>query len=504
MNKYDAIVIGSGLGGLVCGALLARDGKKVLVIEQYTIPGGCARTFQRKGFNLEVALHEMDGLDKGDSKMEVFRKLDILRHIKIQTLSEFYRFIHHETDIMIPNDSKKTINVLTERYPDETKGIKKFFRTLSGIRRDINRLPHVRGKVHMLLPLFPFIYPHIFFNLFKTLGKFLDSIIKNEELKLILNGNIMYYGDDPYSLSLLYYGVAQGSYYIGGGHFIKGGSQNLSDFLTGYIQKRKGIVLLGHRVTKIITEKKKATGVEYVKTTDKNSRPSTEFSKVIVSNASVPQVVNHLLPGDINNRFKNRINKMQKGCSLTNIFLCFKKNIKQLNKHYSTFVFPDHIRSQKDIADHFKDKYPKKSFVFLDYSQIDSGLAPKGKSLGVISLIDYLSNWEKLNPKQYKKKKEQVARIYIKKLENLIPGITKLIEYYEVSTPKTIQKYTLNPGGTPYGFKQLPLQAGIFRIGAKSPVKDLFFASAWVHPGGGFSATFFSGLCCYKEILAIK
>ena len=80
--KYDVIVIGAGLGGLTAGAKLAKEGKKVLVIEQHDRPGGCATTFKRKDFTLEVGLHEMDGLDRTDLKMKIFRDLEVFDHVE--------------------------------------------------------------------------------------------------------------------------------------------------------------------------------------------------------------------------------------------------------------------------------------------------------------------------------------------------------------------------------------------------------------------------------------
>jgi all-trans-retinol 13,14-reductase len=98
-------------------------------------------------------------------------------------------------------------------------------------------------------------------------------------------------------------------------------------------------------------------------------------------------------------------------------------------------------------------------------------------------------------------KKEKVARTLIGRLDNLIPGIKDEIEYYEVATAKTIKRFTLNPGGTPYGFAQIPKQAIRKRIQQRSPVENLYFASAWTMPGHGFSATIMGGYWCAEEIL---
>ncbi len=80
----------------------------------------------------------------------------------------------------------------------------------------------------------------------QSVGEFLDSIIDNEDLKLILLGNLGYFHDDPYSLSLAYYSISQGSYFTGGASFIKGGSQKLSDHLSGFIRNHGGEVILNH------------------------------------------------------------------------------------------------------------------------------------------------------------------------------------------------------------------------------------------------------------------
>ena len=73
--QYDVIIVGGGLGGLTSGAKLAREGKKVLLLEQHDRPGGCATTFKRKDFTMEVGLHEMDGLHPSDPKTKIKNRI---------------------------------------------------------------------------------------------------------------------------------------------------------------------------------------------------------------------------------------------------------------------------------------------------------------------------------------------------------------------------------------------------------------------------------------------
>ncbi len=500
MRTFDAIIIGSGLGGLTAGAKLAKEGKNVCIIEQHKIPGGCATTFRRKDFTVEVGLHEMDGLDKDDIKVKIFKELDVFHNVEFIRVPEFYCFKHGEIDIVIPDNKDEAIRVLIDKFPYQKKGIQKFFKKIFAIRNEINRLPSKKWQKLLLFPVFPLLFPNLVFNYRKNLGDFLDKIIKDEELKLILQANLSYYHDNPYSMSLIYFGVAQASYFAGGGHFIKGGSGQLSNYLTKIITNNGGEVLLGNKVEKIIIENNQAIGVEYKKNHGKDKTTHKLFSQTIVANAAIPNVM-ELLPNTHREKLRKKVEKLKISSSILSVYMGFKKEVKELgNKHYSTFIFDDNIKQLKDI-------YLKRGvykFVFLDYSQIDSGLTPKGKSFGVIALTDYITNWENLDKQEYKSKKQEIAKILIQKLEEKIPNISKEIEYLEVATPKTIKRYTLNPQGTAYGYAQIPQQSGINRLPNKSPIKNLYFASAWVNPGGGFTGAILSGWFCANEILKNK
>ena len=136
MERYDAIIVGGGLGGLTAGAKLAKEGKKVLLIEQHNIPGGCATTFKRKDYIMEVGLHEMDGLDERDPKKDIFEELGVFDSVDFIKIPEFYRVANEKMDIVIPASTKEATKVLTEKFPEEKKGIKKFFKTIHAIQKE--------------------------------------------------------------------------------------------------------------------------------------------------------------------------------------------------------------------------------------------------------------------------------------------------------------------------------------------------------------------------------
>ncbi len=164
-----------------------------------------------------------------------------------------------------------------------------------------------------------------------------------------------------------------------------------------------------------------------------------------------------LLPEEFGGELKNELQHQQTGASLLTLYLGFNKPVRELGyNYYSTFVYDSTVKSQKDILKNNQDDFALRNFTFVDYSQLDSKLAPAGKSVGTICCIDYLKDWEGLDRKAYIAKKERVASAFIERLEKLIPGIGNIIEYYEVGTPSTLKRYTLNPGGAVYGFAQTP------------------------------------------------
>ncbi len=475
--SFDIIVIGAGLGGLTAGAKLAKEGKKVLAIEQHDRPGGCATTFKRKDFTMEVGLHEMDGLDRSDLKVKIFNDLGVFDHVEFLKVPEFYHFVNDRLELTMSHNPEEAIQVLTERFPNEETGIKTFFDNLLSKRKK-NEEYHIEGNV----------------------GEYLDTIISDDDLKLVLLGNLGYFHDNPYTLSLSYYMAAQGRYFKGGGNFIKGGSQKLSNYLAGFIVSNGGKVLLNHSVTSIIIDNDKAVGVTYL---PKGKSETIEvYAKTIIANASVPAIAKELLPPKYGNELAKQISNMKLGASLLTLYLGFKKPLKEIgSKHYSYFVYDSSVKTQADIFANNHDSFERRSFTFVDYSQVDSALAPKGKSVGVVCCIDYAADWDKLDKDAYVDKKEEVARVYIDKLEKLIPGISEQIEYYEVGTSKTVGSYILTPESAVYGFAQTPENVMKPKI---ETIENLHFASAWTKIGGGFSGAIYSGYLCAYGILRKK
>ena len=191
----------------------------------------------------------------------------------------------------------------------------------------------------VLLPLFPLLHPDLLWGDYSTIGKFLDGILRDEELKMVLLANCAYYHDDPYELSLVSYSMGQASFYRGGGHFIKGGSQQLSDYLADYIRSHGGKVMLGTLVTKILTEAGKAVGVVCRKTRGDAGEEQEVFADAIVANAAIPNV-EAMLPEPERALLRKKTAGFRPSNSVMNLYLGFKREVSTLHNHaYSTFVY---------------------------------------------------------------------------------------------------------------------------------------------------------------------
>jgi all-trans-retinol 13,14-reductase len=475
---YDVIIIGAGLGGLTAGAKLAKEGMRVLLLEQHDRPGGCASTFTRRGFTMEVGLHEMDGLHPGDMKNRIFEDLGIFTQVEFLPVPEFYRFLNDRLDLVVPHDPEAAKGILKKQFPGQAQGIDDYFYHVLNAKRVMiaNRN-----------------------NPDRSVGSFLDEIISDEDLKLVLLGNLGYFHDDPYSLSWIYYLKAQGSYYGGRANYIKGGSQQLANALSRVITDHGGSVLLNHLVTSIDYAGGKPVGVTHEKTRGTRKEKGSDRADRIIVNAAVPNLAETLLSKPDRERLAGAISGNKLGASLLTVYYGFRKPLKDLgNSYYSTFLFDASVKSPRDILTNNHSDFSTRSFTLVDYSQVDANLAPEGKSVGAVCAVDYPADWEGLDRNEYNRMKADVADMITSRCEQFIPGFRDAVEYAEVATSLSVRRFTLNPGGAVYGFAQNPGKPTTYLSALPD---NIHIASAWGKFGGGFSGAIFSGYMTAMDLL---
>jgi all-trans-retinol 13,14-reductase len=491
--KYDTIIIGGGLAGLTAGATLAKSGKKVLLLERHYKPGGCATTFKRGNFIVEVGLHEFSGIMENGTVPLILDILGISEEVDFQQIPEFYGIYSDRSQFVVPHGYDELTKVLSDKYPEDAKAFKRLAKLVAGIREEGGKLPTSALKRTLIYPLMPLLFPSLVEASKHTLGSWLDKHITNENAKLDLLGHISWWSDDPYKLSLFYFGLVFSGYMENGAHFIKGGSQTLSDALAASIEKQGGTILLGKQAEKVITKNGKVTGVTFRDSFNESLDPVTISCDNVVANLALP-LVPALLDDPHANSLQQKISSYTRSISFFCIYLGFNTDLKKFGvKYYSNVIEAEGLKSLKDVYPNLRGEWSKRSFVLINYGKVDAGLAPPGKSEGVILVVDYIEDWEDLNEEAYQAKKEEIVQLFLERLEKQFPGIRDSIEYYEAATSKTIQKYTSNPGGSVFGYAPTIAQSGLNRLRDNFLIPNLYFASAWTFPGGGFEASIIGG-----------
>jgi len=162
-----------------------------------------------------------------------------------------------------------------------------------------------------------------------NLGDFLNKHIQDAELKLVLYGNLGYYHDDVFSMSLLQFANAQSSFNRGGGHFIRGGSQNLLNYLASVIQDTGGQVLLGKKVTNVLVKNDKVCGMKFEDSLNKNITETSVRAHRVVFNGTIP-ILSNLLPDPQAQILLKKFGSLEPACSLISLYLGFKRPPREL------------------------------------------------------------------------------------------------------------------------------------------------------------------------------
>ncbi|MGE5839472.1 MAG: phytoene desaturase family protein, partial [Deltaproteobacteria bacterium] len=288
MKDYPTVVIGAGLGGLCCGAYLAKQGVPVTVIEQHSIPGGYATAFDRGRFTFEVSLHGTS--INHNATARILDNAGVLEKLQLVRLPEIYRLKTPGLDIAVPQqDPEGFIALLSKHFPEEEKGIRSYVSEMVGLSEEVEKLHEKKGQFIKLL--FPLQYRKMWSIRNKTLADFLNDHVKNPELQGVLSSLWGYYGLPPSKLSAFYYANATGEYLRHGSYYIKERSQNLSDALAQVIEEKGGKVLYNTEVERILLKDSAVTGVAL-------SGGKTLPARAVVSNASALATFKHMLPKD--------------------------------------------------------------------------------------------------------------------------------------------------------------------------------------------------------------
>ena len=465
-DQYDAIIVGAGIGGLVCGCYLVKAGMKVLIIEKNGKPGGYCTSFEKEGFEFDGGVHSLSGARPGGPLGRVVDDFDLRKVLN------FYRpqFCEIVSDgvktLKIGTNLCDTIEEFSSAFPKEKGNIQEFFSNL---------------KKFEILSSYN---KYINFSFDKVIKQFNLSIKVQNFIKILLSSMAI-----PFEkLDALTAMVVLKEYFSDGGYYPEDGMQMLADQLFERFIKWGGRGIFLKKVDKIIVKRNSVEGVS-------TSCGNVFYSNIIICNGDFHNMISNLVDKKyLNSDSLRAIKKINPSLSAFLLFLGLKKPIFPY-KSLGFWFFP-----VKNVATFLKNvqngKIYKDKCVFCIPNPRDA------TSLVLMSTVPFVSD------KYWKLNKDRFANELIDRAEKALrTNLANNIVIKEVASPLTLRDLSLNYKGAIRGwgldYKQMDLKKVITQT---IKVKGLHSVGHWsVTPfpilEGGVSMVAHGGRYLAKKIL---
>ncbi|MDI3318472.1 phytoene desaturase family protein [Pinibacter soli] len=462
---YDVIIIGSGMGGLTCGALLSKEGFNVCVLEKNKQIGGCLQTFVRERVIFDSGVHYVGGLGKGQNLHQIFKYLGIMDKLRLEKLDEdafdYIVFENDDNKYPMAQGYENFVQQLLKYFPDEEIAIRKYCDKMQEVCRKF--------------PLYNLKFDENFEKgEVMQLGakEFIESITSNTRLQEVLAGNNVLYAGLPDRAPFYVHALVLNSYIEGSWKFVDGGSQ-IGKYLVQIIRENGGDIKRNCTVTEIVEKNGVADHVVL-------DNGETLFAKNFISNVHPYNTLKMLKTELIRNAYRSRIGSLENTISCFIINIVCKKNCFKSFKHNIYFNKEGAVWDSWNYTD---EEWPKNYGVFASSSSKNHEYA-EGLTLFTYMQYEEVKKWENTfntvskeddRGAEYEAFKKRKAEKLIDEAEKKIPGLKDCIQSYYTSTPLTYRDYIGGDDGSLYGiirdYKE-PLKTF---ISPKTKLPNLFF-----------------------------
>jgi len=466
-EKYDVLIIGGGLSGLLSASLLSRKGLKICILEKNKDVGGMIQPFKRNGFSLDTGMNFFGSYKKGEIQNELFSIFGISNDVLVSEISNF-EYIVNNKKYLIPNNYNAFKNQLISYFPEEKKGISIFVEKIKELFESLT-VKNIYSSETMKK----------YFSL--SASDFIKSLTNNIELRNLLKFNSLLYGNNFDTLPLYIYAVITGSFLQSAGMFTKG-TKHFIEILENKIFENGGVILTDEEVVKIKSEGKRITHCI--------CKDGTEFFADNFVSTLNPQVLfPKIESGLLKSFYRKRISKLPNSESVLTINIILKDN---------TLIFDEKP----------KFFYSENQSILL-YHPVSGKKGNYSKTLKIMTKDDIseYNDWfdTKLGRrgKLYEEFKQKKADKIFSLIEKQIPGFKKSVKQYYISTPLTFRDYTSSPEGSAYGILKdfRKISESIIPVGTKFENLYLNGQSINFHGLLGISVT---SLSVCSEILRSK
>jgi all-trans-retinol 13,14-reductase len=434
--NFEFIIIGSGIGGLVSGIILAKEGYSVCILEKNHQAGGNLQTFKRDGYKFSTGLHYIGSMDEGQTLHRFFKYLGINRDLKLKRLDEagYDRIVfgEEETYYNLAQGWENFKDSLTRQFPEEKAAIDRYVAT---VHESIRSIPlydlENAGSFNLELS-----------RLNRGTMSYLRSITQNLRLQHVLAGaNSVYHG--AAQRTPLYMHSCIRNSFVSSAWKVTGGSDHLTDVLLQSFSAAGGTIVTDALVTGFSMDNDHIDTVIL-----KDGRKY--YGRQFISNMHPAATLQLTGLEKIRNSYRKRIESLENTAGFFTLYLVFKEDF---------FPYLNYNLFQYYHDDYFTDELPEEHWPhsYVIYTPFYDEDQKFTRTASIISFMknDECRKWIELAPdkrgQDYYDFREMKAEKLLDAVEKRYPGIRNGIEKYYVSTPVTFKDFTGTPEGSGYG-----------------------------------------------------
>ncbi|MBK9487067.1 MAG: NAD(P)/FAD-dependent oxidoreductase [Chitinophagaceae bacterium] len=514
MQEFDTIIIGSGAGGLSAALCLARAGQKVAVIEQHYVPGGWCHSFYIDGHRYSPGVHYIGGMDKGESTCNLYEGLGIANELVFFRMNKnaYEHCWIGDERIDMPAGIDNLVHSLSEKFPKEKKGIKKYLKLVKTVSKELFLIPKMNGFWDNITIAYR--TRHLGkYGLFR-LKRVIGWHIKDPLLKSVLNIQCGDHGLPPSKASFPFH-CALMDHYFNGGFYPMGGGAAIVKAMTNAIKRHGGEIKTGVAVKKILLQdaenqspatRRKAIGVEL-------QNGEIIKAKRVISNADPAATYKMVGHQNLSPKLLKKLEATRYSVTSLMFFISVDMDVREAGIDSGNIWF-----MPGEDMDAIYEGLTKVSILetdefdslFISCSSLKDPLSFNGRhhTLEVVTFIDYdafkalYTNLDETH-EQYLKIKERLSEKLMNTFKRILPAVHKNIIHLEVGTPITNEYYINTTKGNVYGTEKGFMQTGPFSYKAKTEIENLYMCGASIMSHGVAGASY-SGVKTAAEILGCR
>ena len=461
-EPYDAVIIGSGIGGLTTGALLSQLDWKVVVLEQHYTAGGFTHTYARNGYEWDVGVHYIG--DMGAKHTTARRLFDAITGERLEwaAMDDHYdRIVLGDQSFDLVAGPKAFREELVRRFPDEEKAIDQYLKML---RQAGGAMPLI--TLQKILPK-PAAKATGWVRrkrepewLNRTTREVLESITNNQQLIAVLTGQWGDNGLPPAESSFIIHALIAG-HYLHGGYYPVGGASRMAENIIPEIQKSGGEVFTYASVEEILIENHRAAGVRMAD--GHEIRCDT-----VISDAGVFNTFGKLVPEPVARKhgYQRKLESVQRSMSSLCLYIGIEDTAENLGLPKTNYWIYPHEDYEGAVQTFLDDPEAEIPLVYISFpSAKDPAFETNYPGRATIEIVapgpwDWFAPWADQpwgkRGEDYEALKEQFAQRLLEHLYEHFPHLRGRIDYYELATPLSTQYFCWYDQGEIYGLDHDP------------------------------------------------